>query len=91
MADDKSWRCHCGDDTQSAAVAGTDRQLEEYGYSTLGVDATQMCPACFWESVTGKPPPADLLPSGPPAGSYGPYKDDTSPGWDDMIRRLEDS
>lgn len=24
-----------------------------------------------------------------PPGSYGPYKDDTSPGWDNMIRGIE--
>jgi len=26
----------------------------------------------------------------PPAGHYGPYKDDTSPGWENAVRALED-
>ncbi len=81
----------CGDDVPSAAVEGTDRRLESEGYSTSEVDAIRLCPACFWEKVTGNPPPDDMLPPAPPAGRYGPYKDDTSPGWDNMVRRLEDS
>jgi len=83
------WRCLCcGDDTQSAAAAGIDRRLGRD--NVFGLSDADLCPACFWEKVTGKPPPPDLLPPGPPPGRYGPYKDDTSPGWDNMIKGLED-
>ena len=96
------WKCQkCGDDSGwSALLADAEKHLAKAGFTVSDdlLSSADYCPECFWELVTGNEPTPDLLPtmrrkrgygvSNIPPGKYGPY-DDTSPGDENYVRKLE--
>lgn len=52
-------------------------------------EVRQACPECLAEIRDGTIPPPEKITHREHGGNYGPH-DDTSPGWENAIRDLED-